>query len=170
MPRLYSWMVGSVTPKRIDAAADGVDRLLYRTLLDRLHLGLLHGEGPAIVWRGAHGVLAPVARIKQVAHITDTVGRRALNLDQLRMLGIGLQHRARGETALLQIGLHPADRIIRFRAHCFIHHYLQHQVDAALEVETEVDAVGQGRLPGSRAQFPSECRRCQRRKREELQR
>jgi hypothetical protein len=32
------------------------------------------------------------------------------------MLGIRLQHRARRETALLQLGLHPRDRIIRFRA------------------------------------------------------
>ncbi len=44
-----------------------------------------------------------------------------------------------------------ADVIICFRAHRFIHHHLQHQVDAALEVKTEVDAVGQRRLPGRQA-------------------
>ena len=67
----------------IDSGADGVDRLLHRMLLNRLHLGLLHGEGPAVVWLGRYGVLSPVARIQQVAHITGLVRRRSLDLDEL---------------------------------------------------------------------------------------
>ena len=100
---------------------------------------------------GRYGVLGAVAGVEQAAHVADPVRRRSLNLNQLRLLGIGLEHRAGGEAALLQIGLNPGDRVIRLRAHRFLHHHLQHQVDAALEVETKVDAVGQRRLPGGRA-------------------
>ena len=74
-----------------------------------------------------------------------------MNLDQLGLLRIGLEHRVGGEAGLLQIGLYPGDRIVRLRADRFLHHHLQHQVDAALEVKTKVDAVGQCRLPGGRA-------------------
>ncbi len=100
---------------------------------------------------GRHGVLGSVAGVEQAAHVAGTVRGRALNLDQLRLLGIGLQHRVSGKAGLLQVRLHPGHRIIRFRAHRFIHHHLQHQVNAALEVQTKVDAVGQRRLPGRRA-------------------
>ena len=63
------------------ARLDGVDRLLQRMLLDRLHLGLLHGKGPAVVGPGRNGVLGAVARVKQIAHIAGFVWRRTLNLD-----------------------------------------------------------------------------------------
>ncbi len=100
---------------------------------------------------GAHGVLVAVARVEQVAHIAATVRRRALNLNYFGLLGIGLEDRARSEAALLQIGLYPGHRIIRLRAHRFLHHHLQHQVGAALEVKTKMNAVGQRRLPGIEA-------------------
>jgi len=54
-------------------------------------------------------------------------------------------------TAAVQVSLDAGDGVICLRAHCFIHHHLQHQVDAALEVKTKVDTVGQRRLPGRRA-------------------
>ena len=56
-----------------------------------------------------------------------------------------------GEATLLQVRLDASHGIICFRADCFVHHHLQHQVDASFEVKTKVDAVGQRRLPGGGA-------------------
>ncbi len=65
----------------IDAGANSVDRLLQRMLLDRLHLGLLHGEGPVIVRRRRYRVLGSIAGVEQAAHVADLVRGRSLNLN-----------------------------------------------------------------------------------------
>ena len=117
-------------------------------LLDRLHLGLLHGERPAIVSAGAHGVLGAIFRVEQVADVANFIRGCALNLNDLGLLGIGLKHRAGRKATLLQIGLDAGDGVVGLCTDSFIHHDLQHQVDTTFEVKTEVDAVGQRGLPG----------------------
>jgi hypothetical protein len=126
----------------IDAGADDLDRLLQRMRLQVGHRAGLHGQRPGIVRARSNVVLRAVLRVQDAANIVAAIRGSSADLNGVRTAEIR-RNRANRDAVGLQILLDMRRVAVAGDAYRLIHHHLQDEMGAALEVETEVDSLQQ---------------------------
>ncbi len=131
--------------QRIDAVADGLDRLGHRFVL---HLGevlRLHGQSEGVIGPRAHVVFGETLG-DDIHQILTAVRRHSLyhNLVGI-VLRIGLGDVGEGNLSFIELLFENLDSVVGVNVHGIVDLHLQDQVGSATQIETKPNAVGHGR-------------------------
>src|SRR5208337_4363012 len=129
----------------VDAIADSFNGLRNSFLFQVLFDYRLHGQGPGVV--GAAGIDVVLVRellIEQGAHVAGLCRGSSIDLDELGLVGIGLDHLGIRHIPGFESVLDTGQGTVGFVADRFRDLHLQNEVHATLQIEAQMNAIGDG--------------------------
>ena len=131
--------------QRVNALVDGREGPVQRVAPQGQRRRLLDGEAQVVAGT-AQIPLLPILFGNDGARFTSLIGVEALDRD-LNLAGVGQGLRivaiqcAVGDATFAEFVAQPLDYLVGFGAECILHLYLDDQLAATLQVETELDVV-----------------------------
>src|ERR1700685_3665125 len=140
--------------QRVNAVADGLNRLGHSLGLQVGQQGGLHGHAPRVAAAGSDVILRQVV-LHDAQQIAARGRRNALQRQVIGIvLRIGLRNVGPVDLVAAQLLLEHINGILRVHVDRVVDLHLQDQMGSAAQIETQLDALGHGvkqALPGKAA-------------------
>src|SRR5208283_1978596 len=130
--------------QRINAVADGLNRLSYGLILQLGEHLRLHRENVCTLGSRTQVVLGQALR-NDILQVGASTRWNALQHDLVgTVLRIGLGDIGKGNLALVELLFEDFDSVVGISVDRVIHLHLQDEVGSALQIESQVNALGHG--------------------------